>query len=124
PPTESTFMSLQLLVIAGPDKGRAFTLQNGTDLMLGRGSQSLYRLSDPRVSRAHCQLLLEGEQAVVVDNGGKGGTLVNNKPVQRQALKPGDVLHIGDTQLRLQIGDFPVEVAIGAIQPSAPPAAA
>jgi serine/threonine protein kinase len=115
-------MSLQLLVIAGPDKGRAFTLQAGTDLMLGRGTQSLYRLNDPRVSRAHCQLLLEGEQVVVVDNGGKGGVLVNNKPVQRHVLKPGDVLHIGDTQLRVQIGDFPVDVALGAINQAGPAA--
>jgi serine/threonine protein kinase len=115
-------MSLQLLVVAGPDKGRAFTLQAGADLMIGRGTQSLYRLNDPRVSRAHCQVLLEGEQAVVVDNGGSGGTLVNGKPIQRHILKPGDVLHIGDTQLRVHIGDFPLDFALGAIAQAGAPA--
>ena len=38
-------MSLQLLVIAGPDKGRAFTLQAGPDLMLGRSAQAYYQLN-------------------------------------------------------------------------------
>ncbi len=117
-------MSLQLLVTAGPDKGRVFTIQAGPDHLLGRGTQSLYRLTDPRVSRAHCQIVLEGENVTVVDNGGSGGTLVNGKPVQRHTLRPGDVVHLGDTQLRLHIGDFPLDVALGAINQAGAPAAA
>jgi serine/threonine protein kinase len=104
-------MSLQLVVVAGPDKGKVFTLNPGPDLMLGRSAQANYQLNDPRVSRNHCQLLLEGDQPVVICNGGSGGTLVNRKPIQRYTLKPGDVLQVGDTQLRLQIGDFPIETA-------------
>jgi serine/threonine protein kinase len=111
-------MSLQLAVIAGPDAGRVFTLQSGPELMLGRGSDSLYRLSDPRTSRAHCQVLLEGEQAMVIDNDSTSGTAVNGAKVKRQALKLGDVIKLGDTQLRLQMGDFPLDVAMAAIQPS------
>jgi serine/threonine protein kinase len=115
-------MSLQLVVTAGPDKGRVFTVQPGPNHMLGRSTHSMYHLSDPRASRSHCQVLLEGEQVVVVDNGGSGGTLVNGKPVQRQALKLGDVLKVGDTELRLQMGDFPLDVALAAVQtPPAPP---
>jgi serine/threonine protein kinase len=110
-------MSLQFVVIAGPDAGRTLTLQPGSDLMLGRGEKSFYRLTDPRVSRAHCQVALEGEQAVVTCNGGSGGTKVNGKVVQKQALKLGDVLQVGDSQLRLQMGDFPLDVALAAVTP-------
>jgi serine/threonine protein kinase len=112
-------MSLQLLVVAGPDEGRAFTLHSGPDLMLGRSGQAYYKLTDPRVSRNHCQVLNDGDQVTVVCNGGSGGTLVNGKPVKRQALKIGDVLRIGDTQLRLQVGDLPLDVAL-AHAPAAP----
>jgi serine/threonine protein kinase len=108
-------MSLQLQVIAGPDKGQVFTIQAGTDLMLGRGAQAFYRLNDLCVSRSHCSLLLEGEQLTVVCNGGANGTFVNGKVVQRQVLQLGDVLQVGATQLRLHMGDFPLEVALGAI---------
>src|SRR5947209_4288421 len=66
---EGTPMSLQLLVTAGPDAGQTFTVQAGPDLTLGRGEHSYYRLNDPRTSRCHCQLVLEGDQVSVIDNG-------------------------------------------------------
>jgi serine/threonine protein kinase len=115
-------MSLQLQIIAGPDAGRTHTLQSGSDLMLGRGEKSFYRLTDGRVSRAHCQFLLEGDKVSVICNGGSGGTLVNGKPVQTQRLKLGDVVQVGDTQMRLQMGDFPLEVAMAAVSQSPTPA--
>src|SRR5437899_202207 len=109
-------MSLQLVVTAGPDAGRSLTLQTGPDLMLGRAQTAFYRLNDPRVSRSHCQVLLEGDRVTVVCNGGSGGTLVNGQKVDRQVLKLGDVLQVGDTQMRLQMGDFPLHVALAAVQ--------
>jgi serine/threonine protein kinase len=116
-------MSLQLLVVAGPDQGKSFVLQAGPDLMLGRSANAYYQLSDPRASRNHCQVLRDGDQVTVVCNGGSGGTLVNGKPVKKQSLKLGDVLQVGDTQLRLQVGDFPLDVAL-AHAPTAPSAPA
>ncbi len=119
-------MAFQLLVIAGPDKDRVFTLQGGPDQMLGRGNQCLYRLSDARASRSHCQILLEGDDVAVIDNGGSGGVKVNNATVTRQAMKLGDILHVGDTQLRLQMGDFSPELvkAAAAKAPGKPKEAA
>src|SRR5688572_4849586 len=99
------FMSLQLYVIAGPDKDRAFALREGADLMLGRGTQSAYQVTDPTVSRSHCQLLCESDRVTVICKGGSAGTLVNGKKIQKQTLKPGDVLQIGATQLRFQLED-------------------
>ncbi|HEV3115486.1 MAG TPA: FHA domain-containing serine/threonine-protein kinase [Gemmataceae bacterium] len=120
-------MSLQLVVIAGPDAGKTFTLQSGPDLMLGRGSSSLYRLTDPRASRSHCQITLEGDRATLLDNDSSSGTFINGAKVKTHVLKLGDVIQIGDTQLRLHMGDFPLDVALAAIEPapaSAPAAAA
>jgi serine/threonine protein kinase len=105
-------MALQLAVLAGPDKGRAFTLNVGPDLMLGRSANAQYQLNDPRVSRNHCQVLLEGDGVAVICNGGSGGTFVNGQQVQRHKLKPGDVVKVGDTELRLQLGDLPLDVAV------------
>jgi serine/threonine protein kinase len=109
-------MSLQLLVIEGPDQGRTFTLQSGPDLMLGRGVNSLYHLTDPRASRSHCQILLQGDQATVIDEGSRGGTFVNGVRVDRHLLKLGDMLQVGDTRLRLHMGDFPLDVALAALE--------
>ena len=113
-------MSLQFQVIAGPDAGRALTIQSGNDMIIGRGTHAYYRLNDPRVSRSHCEILLDGDTATVVCLNGSGGTLVNGKPVQKHVLKLGDVLQVGDTQLRLQMGDFPLADAMAAMQTHAP----
>ena len=66
-------MSLQFHVTAGPDAGRSLTLQEGADLMLGRSQDAFYRLNDPRASRTHCQVQLEGDRVTVTCNGGTNG---------------------------------------------------
>jgi hypothetical protein len=116
-------MSLQLLVIAGPDVGRVFTLHPGDDNILGRGKDALYQVNDPRTSRNHCQVVRAGDLVTVLCLGGSGGTFVNGKPVQKQSLKPGDVLRVGDTQMRLQVGDLPVDGFRDAAALGAPAAA-
>jgi serine/threonine protein kinase len=109
-------MSLQFTVLTGPDVGRTFTLHPGPDHTLGRGAQCLYRVNDARVSRAHCHVLLEGDQVTISDNDSTGGVLVNGVKVKKHVLKLGDVVQVGDTQMRLQMGDFPLEVALAAIE--------
>jgi serine/threonine protein kinase len=99
-------MLRQLVVIAGPDKGRMFVLVPGQPLLLGRGRATETRLADPSVSRLHCELQVDGSQTVVRDSNSAGGTFVNGKRVTRRRLRPGDVLQIGDTQLRLEEADI------------------
>lgn len=105
-------MSLELVVIQGPDKDRRFILNVGANLMLGRSATAQYQLNDPRVSRNHAEILLEGDKVFVICNGGSGGTFVNGQKVSRQQVKPGDLIKVGDTQLRLQVGDMPLDVAV------------
>jgi len=104
-------MSLQFLIIAGPDSGKTMQLHGGEPLVMGRGTQAYFQLTDGRVSRSHCEIALENDKAVVTCMGGSGGTKVNGKTVKRHAMKLGDVLELGDTKMRLQVGDMPLEVA-------------
>jgi serine/threonine protein kinase len=92
----------QLLVIAGPDQGRCFDLEEGQTLVLGRGEKTDTRLKDPQVSRTHCQVEVKGGKARVVDSGSRAGTVVNGKKVDRHSLKPGDVIQVGSTQLQFR----------------------
>ncbi len=115
-------MSLQFVIVAGPDQGKAFTLHPGPNLMLGRSAQAEYRLNDPRVSRTHCQVLREGDRVTVIDNNSGSGVLVNGAKAKKHVLKLGDVVQVGDTQLLLRVGDLPLEVALAA-GPARPEAA-
>jgi len=40
---------MQLVVIAGPDKGRMFALTQGDTILIGRSQATQTRLADPRV---------------------------------------------------------------------------
>jgi serine/threonine protein kinase len=95
-------MSLQLVVIAGPDKGRAFSLKRDDWLLVGRSKATETRLNDPHVSKVHFKVEWTGGRVVVTDQDSTGGTFVNGQRVTQQLLRPGDVVAAGETQLRLE----------------------
>jgi serine/threonine protein kinase len=96
-------MVCQLLVVAGPDQGRVFPLVEGQTLVIGRGQTTETRLKDPQVSRTHCQVAVDGGKVLLTDSGSTAGTLVNGKKASKLELKPGDVIQVGGTQLRVQL---------------------
>lgn len=89
-----------LAVTEGPDKGKWFPLKPGTGNLIGRFQDVAYHLNDPRVSRFHAELQVEGGAVTVLDNGGSGGTMVNGQKVTSLALRPGDSIQLGDSTLR------------------------
>jgi hypothetical protein len=91
---------MQLIVIAGPDKGRSFDLTPGETLLIGRSQGTQTRLVDQRVSRVHCEVQVEGDRCLLIDSNGAGGSFVNGKRVNQQELRAGDVIQVGETQLR------------------------
>jgi serine/threonine protein kinase len=92
-------MAKKLLVLAGPDEGRSFTL-GGDVLLLGRSRATDTHLIDPHVSRVHCQVVPENGKHVLVDFDSAGGTFVNGKQVNRHVLKAGDLIRIGTTHMQ------------------------
>jgi serine/threonine protein kinase len=95
-------MTKNLLVIDGPDQGRIYPLA-GRALVVGSSNKNTdICLNDPYVSRLHCKIELIDERVVVHDLKNSKGTFVNGTQVTRQDLQPGDVLRVGNSQLRLQ----------------------
>src|SRR5713101_5183073 len=104
-------MVMQLMVIAGPDRGLPIPLTDDAPTRVGRSQSILTRLTNPHVSRVHCQVHISGGQAVLSDSNSAGGTFVNGKRVTRQSLRPGDIIQVGSTQLRYDNTDFPSETS-------------
>ena len=96
-------MLAELWISTGPDAGRRFTLEDGQTLQIGRGQDSHTQLTDPHTSRKHCQVEVDGGNFFVADIGSAGGTFVNGQRITRQQLQPGDVIRIGNTELRLKL---------------------
>jgi len=98
-------MKRQLVVIAGPDSGRMFSLEDGQTMVVGRGQASDTQINDPRMSRVHCQVQVDGGKTWLLDDGSSSGTLVAGQRITRHECKPGDIFQVGDTQIRFQLDD-------------------
>ena len=101
-------MNPRLAVIAGPLKGKTFTLVEA-ETSIGRESASGICLSDPSVSRRHCTITKEGELFKVNDLESLNGTFVNDVPIKERFLEHGDRVRVGDYTFSflLREGDLP-----------------
>ena len=68
---------------------------NRTPFAVGRKVDKDLVIADPRVSRDHAQIIQEGADFYLVDQGSKHGTFVNGERIQRQKLERGDRLEFG-----------------------------
>jgi pSer/pThr/pTyr-binding forkhead associated (FHA) protein len=90
----------KLVVVAGADRGRSHPLARGRTV-LGREGDIV--VADARVSRKHAEIeVLGSSQVMVKDLASGNGTLVNDQRISSSTLRPGDVLKLGDTELRFE----------------------
>src|SRR6476660_3085550 len=68
---------------------------NRTPFTVGRKVDKDLVIADPRVSRDHAQIMQEGSDFFLVEQGSKHGTFVNGERIQRQKLERGDRLEFG-----------------------------
>ncbi len=95
-------MVKRLTVIKGPDKDKHFVLSENFNLLFGRGKHAEDRLNDLSVSRVHCEVELLKSGRVVLTDLESSGTYVNGQRVSEAFLKVGDIVRIGETDLRLE----------------------
>ncbi|SFM67083.1 FHA domain-containing protein [Variovorax sp. OV329] len=67
---------------------------------IGRKEGNSLVLDSDRVSRTHAVIDWDGDHYTVIDTGSRNGTFVNGKQVRRQALRNGDMITIGDCEIR------------------------
>jgi hypothetical protein len=106
----------RLVVQPGTPAAWEIKLQAGAN-SLGRNPANDFKLDDPSVSGAHCQIVVENGNAVIKDLGSTNGTYVNRAPVQEAVLQPGQTIHLGSLELMFY-SDAPAHAG------AAPPAAA
>lgn len=95
------------LVVVDAEGRRAVSVPSGP-FTIGRSSDAQLQLTDAHVSRRHAELVQQGAAWQVRDLGSRGGTFVNDARVETSALKSGDRIRVGDTELRVEIGESSV----------------
>jgi len=99
-------MPWRLLVIDGADANRFFPLPATGSLVIGNSHKFTdICLNDLYVARVHCQIETEEESVTILALAEDRDTLVNGQKVTQHNLQPGEVLRLGNTQLRLEEDD-------------------
>lgn len=88
----------RLRVIGGPQAGEVFIVTRD-NVLVGRSASSSIRIMDPYVSRQHCRLRYAQGTWFVQDMNSRSGTFVNERRVSATALRKGDIIRVGQTQL-------------------------
>ncbi len=91
-------MDPRIVAISGPLEGQVFRLADGP-ISVGREASNRMSLRDTSVSRRHCIVEIQDDQAAVTDLESRNGTFVNGIPVSKRPLVHGDMLRIGTCEL-------------------------
>jgi len=102
PPKAGGKPQITLTVLAGPEQGQVFKIARPTTT-LGRSNACEIILSDPLVSRQHCQVLLGMGGVSLRDLGSTNGTFLNGARVTENPLRNQDVLSMGGTRMRFAV---------------------
>jgi len=95
----------RLVVQKGPQAGTSFPLIED-QLQIGRDEDLQIVLQDRMTSRRHARVDWQHGQHGIEDLGSSNGTFVNNRQItNRQPLKPGDKILIGQTLLLFQTAE-------------------
>lgn len=84
---------------SSPVPGRRHDLSHG--ITIGRQTDADIVLIDPKASRLHARVLIEGDGVAIEDLGSSNGTHVNEERITGTVtLKEGDTVRIGETVWR------------------------
>lgn len=69
---------------------------------VGRMEDNTFQLAEPSVSSHHAEILLRGSDVVVKDLDSTNGTFINGEKISESVLKPGQILRLGQIEMRLE----------------------
>jgi pSer/pThr/pTyr-binding forkhead associated (FHA) protein len=69
---------------------------------IGRLEDNTFQIAEASVSSHHCEILLKGPDVIVKDLNSTNGTFINGEKVAESPLKPGQILRLGQIEMRLE----------------------
>jgi len=69
---------------------------------IGRAEGNTFQIADPSISGRHCEILLRGQEIIVSDLNSTNGTFVKGERITKAVLRPGQILRLGNVELRLE----------------------
>jgi diguanylate cyclase (GGDEF)-like protein len=96
-PTSGNKDRATLTILSGMNAGQVFAL-DGTEHVIGRGTEADLWVEDGGVSRRHARIACRGDgRYFVEDLGSTNGTFIGSQRIQSQEIKNGDRIQLGPT---------------------------
>jgi len=70
---------------------------------IGRVEDNTFQIPDPSVSSHHCEAQLRGSEILIRDLNSTNGSFINGEKITEQILKPGQILRLGQVELKLEV---------------------
>lgn len=105
----------KLVILSEGMTGRSHEL-TAEKTTIGRLEDNTFTIGDPSVSSHHCEVLLRGGEVIVRDLNSTNGTYINGERITEAPLKPGQILRLGQVELRLE-AEAPAAAAPAAAGP-------
>ena len=102
PRTSTPVRGFRLDITAGPDAGRSWRSE-GERCTIGVHSSCDLVLTDPTVSRFHCELTSDADLVRIRDLDSSNGTVLDGVPVRDALLRHGSSMKLGRSSLRFQL---------------------
>ncbi len=84
------------------DEGRDRIELCGADLTIGRTPDNDLPIQHASVSRRHARVVMAPEGVCIEDAGSRNGLIVNERRAHRAVLSHGDIIQLGQVQLRFE----------------------
>src|SRR5437667_11384416 len=93
----------KLVVLSEGLTGLAYELKVDKTTV-GRLEDNAFQIAESSVSSHHCELDRRGGEIVVKDLNSTNGTFINGEKITEAVLKPGQILRLGQVEMRLEPG--------------------
>lgn len=94
------------LLVDGPETRLPISLKGSREWLIGHSQDADIRIDNPRVSRRHALLWLDGNRLYVRDIAARNSTQVNGQALSgERELRPGDRVLFGGTSVEVQARD-------------------
>jgi pSer/pThr/pTyr-binding forkhead associated (FHA) protein len=94
----------RLVVLTEGFTGRTYELKVDRTTV-GRVEDNAFQIAEPSVSSHHCEILLRGDQVIVKDLDSTNGTYINGQKVSESPITSGQILRLGQLEMRLETGE-------------------
>ena len=91
----------KLVLLSAGMTGRTHELK-AEKTTVGRVEDNSFQIAEPSVSSHHCEVMLRGNDIIVKDLNSTNGTFINGEKVTEGPLKAGQILRLGQIEMRLE----------------------